>query len=129
MSDQVVVQERPRQKSRERRKRTAKAQKKAQLKSILVRYNYHTYKRIKTEDFGTYRGMWKKYKDKYTFWCGDLPPTLNPLYTQEEVEKGYTGYRLNGDALSFKKYGKHKAWVDTNHKINGKPVVLVWKAQ
>ena len=73
--------------------------------------------------------MWKKYKDKYTFWCGDLPPTLNPLYTQEEVEKGYTGYRLNGDALSFKKYGKHKAWVDTNHKINGKPVVLVWKAQ
>ena len=128
MTDQVQVQEqRPRQRNRERRKRIAKAQKKA-LKRILVRYNYHTYARIDTEDVGTYHGMWKKYKDKYTFWCGDLPPTLNPLHS-EEGNDGYTGYRLMGDAISFKKYGKHKAWVDPNHKINGKPVVLVWKAQ
>lgn len=64
--------------------------------------------------------MWKKYGDKYEFYCADLPPIFNGGI--------YEGYHLTHQPDQAKRWGKHKAWIDPNYKVDGKPVVLVWKA-
>src|SRR5881296_3611360 len=56
----------------ESRKRRKKRSKKAQTSKykIRVRYKYHHYRWISTDDYGSFREMYEKYKDKgYTFWC------------------------------------------------------------
>ncbi|HZY94527.1 MAG TPA: hypothetical protein VFE98_06660 [Candidatus Bathyarchaeia archaeon] len=59
--------------------------------------------------------------------CADLPPE----YSQQDGT--WTGYRLDGDkthtASTLKRYGRHKAWVDTAYKFDGKPVILVYNAR
>src|SRR5437879_627191 len=120
MSEQVL--ERPRNRSREKRKRrkALKVEPKKKLKTILARYKYHHYQIIKTKDVGTFEEMYAKYKGKYTFWCGDIPPSKN----------GDVGYRLDTDPkVHLSNWGKHKAWIDPTYKVKGKKVILVWQAQ
>ncbi len=107
-------------------KQRAKRKEKGKFK-IRVRYKHYNYKTIETADYGSFREMYAKYKDKYEFWCGDVPP---------EMESGhYTGVRLDSDFskehedYSLRKYGKNKCWIDTTYKVNGKPVCLVFNAQ
>jgi hypothetical protein len=87
-----------------------------------VRYKYSTYRIIKTPIVGTFKDLWPKLKDKYLFFCADVPP--------ETIDYGYGvsqgGMRL--DEKHLDRYGLHKAWVDPNFKVNGRPVVLVWNA-
>src|SRR5437660_1461948 len=113
MSQEII--QRKRRKQRQRHKRY----------TIRVRYKYHIYRKIRTRDFGTFEHMYNKYKNKYTFWCGDLPP--------EKGEDGETtGHRLDGDAIhtesTLKRYGRHKCWIDENYKFEGKSVCLVYNA-
>jgi len=96
---------------------------KKKLKTILARYKYHYYSHIKTKDVGTYAEMYEKYKGKYTFWCGDIPP-------QEDASGESVGYRLDIPDMQWTlaKWGKHKCWVDPKYKYKGKKVILVWNA-
>jgi hypothetical protein len=94
---------------------------------IRVRYKYHYYRWIHTPDYGSYKDIYEKYKDKgYAFFCADLPPE----YSQQDGS--WTGYRLDGDkthtASTLKRYGRHKAWIDPAYKFDGKPVILVYNA-
>jgi len=95
------------------------------LFKIRARYKYHLFKTIKTEDYGTFNNMYEKYKDKYTFWCADLPPEKND-------EGQWTGYRLDGDKThiqsTLKRYGRNKCWIDTEYKFEGKKTCLVYNA-
>ena len=59
--------------------------------------------------------------------CADLPPE----YSSQDGT--WTGYRLDGDKThtesTLKRYGRHKAWIDSGYKFEGKPVILVYNAQ
>lgn len=93
---------------------------------IRVRYKYHIYKTIETEDYGSFKEMYKKYRGKYEFWCADQPP--------EKEDGHWTGYRLDSDiseshvAGTLKSYGRHKAWIDPTYRVDGKKVILVFNA-
>jgi hypothetical protein len=95
---------------------------------IRVRYKYHNYREIDTEDYGSFKQMYEKYKGKMQFWCGDQPPT------KEYVEGTYNGYRLDSDispehvAGTLKRYGRNKCWIDPTYKVDGKSVCLVFNA-
>ncbi len=58
--------------------------------------------------------------------CADLPPE----YSSQDGT--WTGYRLDGDKThtesTLKRYGRHKAWIDSSYKFEGKPVILVYNA-
>lgn len=58
--------------------------------------------------------------------CADLPPEFS------NQDGTWTGYRLDGDkthtASTLKRYGRHKAWIDSSYKFEGKPVILVYNA-
>ncbi len=82
-------------------KQRAKKKQKGKFK-IRVRYRYHDYQTIETDDYGSYREMYAKYKGKYEFYCADIIP----------------------DAL-----GRNKCWIDETYKVNGKKVCLVFNAQ
>ncbi len=92
---------------------------------IRVRYRYHDYKTIGTDDYGSYREMYSKYKGKYEFYCADIIPD----------EHGHNGVRLDSDwskeheDYTLQRFGRNKAWIDPTHKVNGKSVVLVFNAQ
>jgi hypothetical protein len=92
---------------------------------IRVRYKYHYFEKIETSDYGSFSEMYAKYGSKYTYWCADLPP-------EYDRDNGAIGYRLDGDArhieATLKKYGKHKAWIDSRFKFEGKDVILVHNA-
>jgi hypothetical protein len=70
--------------------------------------------------------MYSKYKDKYSFWCADLPPEF------DSNNSTWVGFRLDGDEThskaTLKRYGKHKAWIDFTYKFEGNPVILVYNA-
>jgi hypothetical protein len=109
------------EKQRSRRKQKGKFK-------IRVRYKHDLYRTIETEDYGTFREMFAKYKGKYEFWCGDVPP-------EKQNGEYYSGVRLDSDVYpgheeySLQKFGKNKCWIDENYKINGKKVCLVFNAQ
>src|SRR6267143_407995 len=70
----------------ESRKRRKKRSKKAQTSKykIRVRYKYHHYRWISTDDYGSFREMYEKYKDKgYTFWC---VPKGDSVFTNPGIE-------------------------------------------
>jgi len=100
--------------------------------TIRVRYKGHIWKTIDTEDYGSFSEMFKKYKDKYQFWCADSPPERGESAYMEGCS--YNGYRLDSDVFpahemdTLKRYGKHKAWLDDKYKVDGKPVILVHNA-
>lgn len=106
---------------KERRKRSRKYK-------IRVRYKHTVYKTIETEDYGTFREMYEKYKGKYEFWCGDYPPEKN------HPDGNYTGFRLDSDIdpaherYTLRRFGRHKAWLDLKYRVDGKPVILVFNA-
>jgi hypothetical protein len=109
------------EKQRQKRKQKGKFK-------IRVRYKHAIYRTIETDDYGSFKEMYAKYKDKYEFWCGDVPP--------EKIENGcYQGVRLDSDVFdrhaeySLERFGKHKCWIDETYKINGKKVCLVYNAQ
>jgi hypothetical protein len=113
----------------EQRKRRRKHSKRLQNSKfkIRVRYKYHYYRWINTKDYGSFKEMYEKYKDKgYSWWCADLPPEFS------SQDGTWTGYRLDGDkthtASTLKRYGRHKCWVDPQYKFEGKPVMLVYNA-
>jgi intein/homing endonuclease len=58
--------------------------------------------------------------------CADLPPE----YSSQDGT--WTGYRLDGDKThtesTLKRYGRHKAWIDSSYKFEGKNVILVYNA-
>src|SRR3989475_101684 len=58
--------------------------------------------------------------------CADLPPE----YSSQDGT--WTGYRLDGDKThtesTLKRYGRHKAWIDSSYKFEGKSVILVYNA-
>ena len=71
--------------------------------------------------------MYEKYKGEgYSMWCADLPPE----YSSQDGT--WTGYRLDGDKThtesTLKRYGRHKAWIDSSYKFEGKNVILVYNA-
>ncbi len=112
--------------SRKKRRKRSKRLTSSRYK-IRVRYKYHYYRWINTRDYGSFKDIYEKYKDKgYTFWCADLPPEFS------NQDGTWTGYRLDGDkthtASTLKRYGRHKAWVDSSYKFEGKPVILVYNA-
>lgn len=105
---------------RRRTKRKAKPLPKEKVE-IRVRYRYSYYRTIKTPLVGSFRSLWPKYKDKYEFYCADVPPEFDMDGYM------YTGYRL--DEKNLHRYGSHKAWLDSNFKVRGKPVILVFNAE
>lgn len=120
MSQQVQLESRKKRKKRSKRTQNSKFR-------IRVRYKYHYYRWITTHDYGSFKEIYEKYKDKgYTYWCADLPPE----YSSQDGT--WTGYRLDGDkthtASTLKRYGRHKAWIDPFYKFEGKPVILVYNA-
>ncbi len=114
-----VQETKTRTKTRRRRRRDSKGKYR-----IHVRYEGHHWKEIETEDYGSFSGMFKKYKGKYQFWCGDSPPNNN----------GLEGYRLDSDispeheASTLKRYGRHKCWIDPTYRVDGRKVCLVYNA-
>jgi len=114
----VEIRSRTSQQRRERERRRRQPPKKKY--TIVARYRYTTHKRIQTEDTGTFRQLWAKYKDTATFWCADIPPV------DEKGNRDDEGFRLNEDSL--KPYGNHKAWIEEGLLIDGKPVILVFNA-
>jgi hypothetical protein len=112
----------------ESRKRRKKRSKNHPSKfKIRVRYKYHYYRWINTQDYGSFKDIYEKYKEKgFSFWCADLPPE----YSSQDGT--WTGYRLDGDKThtesTLKRYGRHKAWIDSSYKFEGKPVILVYNA-
>lgn len=109
-----------RQESRSDRRR--RAERKAQPKKhrIFARYNHDILKFIETEDYGSFREMWAKYKDTHEFYCADIPPHKN-------LETGaWEGFRLSSGNL--RDYGSHKAWIEPGMTLEGKPVILVFNA-
>src|SRR2546421_10246647 len=113
----------------EQRKRSRKHSKRLQSShyKIRVRYKYHYYRWIATKDYGSFKDIYEKYKDKrYTYWCADLPPELSSHVGT------WKGYRLDGDkthtASTLKRYGRHKSLIDSSYKFEGKPVILVYNA-
>ena len=115
---QETIQVQSKRRKRRRGRRVPKE------RTIRVRYCYHIRKDITPLDWGSFSEMYEKYGDRFTYWCGDLPPI--------EHEGTWTGYRLDGDAThikaTLKRYGKHKAWIDTSFKYQGKAVILVYNA-
>ncbi len=112
--------------SRKRRRKRSKRLTSSKYK-IRVRYKYHYYRWINTKDYGSFKDIYEKYKDKgYSFWCADLPPEFS------SQDGTWTGYRLDGDkthtASTLKRYGRHKSWIDPQYKFEGKPVILVYNA-
>src|SRR5438876_508816 len=77
--------------SRKKRRKRSKRLTSSRYK-IRVRYKYHYYRWINTKDYGSYKDIYEKYKDKgYTWWCADLPPEFS------NQDGTWTGYRLDGD--------------------------------
>jgi len=105
-------------------KQRAKKKQKGKFK-IRVRYRYHDYQTIETDDYGSYREMYAKYKGKYEFYCADIIPDA----------RGQNGVRLDSDwskeheDYSLQKFGRNKCWIDETYKVNGKKVCLVFNAQ
>ncbi len=94
--------------SRKRRRKRSKRLTSSRYK-IRVRYKYHYYCWINTKDYGSFKDIYEKYKDKgYTYWCADLPPEFS------NQDGTWTGYRLDG--------------IDPQYKFEGKPVILVYNA-
>lgn len=92
------------------------------LKKIRVRYKYSFYGHVYTPITGTFAELWKKYGKKYEFYCADIPPELE-WWTNRYKQVGYKLGAFHLDA-----YGKHKAWLDYNYTVKGKPVILVYNA-
>ncbi len=92
------------------------------LRKIRVRYKYSFFGYIYTPVTGSFADLWKRYKHKYEFYCADLPPELEWMGTRYVLG----GYKL--DASHLEAYGKHKAWLDFNYTVKGKPVILVYNA-
>ena len=112
--------------SRKKRRKRSKRLTSSRYK-IRVRYKYHYYRWINTKDYGSYKDIYEKYKDKgYTYWCADLPPEFS------NQDGTWTGYRLDRDkthtASTLKRYGRHKSWIDPQYRFEGKPVILVYNA-
>jgi len=111
----------------EQKRRQRRREKTGKFK-LRVRYKNHIYTTIETEDYGSFKQMYEKYKGKYEFWCGDQPPV------KEHTEGTYNGYRLDSDVVpehtiaTLKSYGRHKCWIDPTYKVDGKKVCLVFNA-
>src|SRR3989304_201354 len=113
--------------SRKKRKKRSRKAKTSRFR-IRVRYKYHYYRWISTHDYGSFKDIYDKYKDKgYTYWCADLPPEFS------SQDGTWTGYRLDGDkthtASTLKRYGRHKAWVGPGSKVEAQQVILVYNAR
>ncbi len=91
---------------------------------ISVRYRYSHYTNLETPLVGRFRDLYPKYKDRFQFWCADVPPEAG---VNEAGFRYYTGYQLGPHHLA--KYGNHKAWLDPTVKVNGKSVILVFNAE
>jgi len=69
--------------SRKRRRKRSKRLTSSKYK-IRVRYKYHYYRWINTRDYGSFKDMYEKYKDKgYTWWC---VPKGDPVYANPGLE-------------------------------------------
>ena len=84
--------------SRKKRRKRSKRLTSSRYK-IRVRYKYHYYRWINTRDYGSFKDIYEKYKDKgYTFWCvpkGD-PVFANPgLETMGEQLDSVVSYNGN----------------------------------
>ncbi len=70
----------------EQRKRRRKHSKRLQSSryKIRVRYKYHYYRWINTKDYGSFKDIYEKYKDKgFTFWC---VPKGDPVFANPGLE-------------------------------------------
>src|SRR5437764_91221 len=70
----------------EQRKRRRKRSKRLQSSryKIRVRYKYHYYRWITTKDYGSFKDIYEKYKDKgYTYWC---VPKGDPVFANPGLE-------------------------------------------
>src|SRR6058998_4265806 len=77
MSQQTQMESR--KKRRKRSKRLASSKYK-----IRVRYKYHYYRWINTQDYGSFKDIYEKYKDKgYSFWC---VPKGDSVFTNPGIE-------------------------------------------
>jgi len=69
--------------SRKKRKRRSKRAQNSKFR-IRVRYKYHYYRWIRTPDYGSFKDIYEKYKDKgYTFWC---VPKGDPVFANPGLE-------------------------------------------
>lgn len=69
--------------SRKRRRKRSKRLQNSKFK-IRVRYKYHYYRWITTQDYGSFKEIYEKYKDKgYTFWC---VPKGDPVFANPGLE-------------------------------------------
>ncbi len=69
--------------SRKKRRKRSKRLQNSKYK-IRVRYKYHYYRWITTQDYGSFKEIYEKYKDKgYTFWC---VPKGDPVFANPGLE-------------------------------------------
>src|SRR5437867_10435863 len=72
MSQQTQTEQRKRRRKRSKRLQSSRYK-------IRVRYKYHYYRWITTKDYGSFKDIYEKYKDKgYTYWCAPPPPPPPP---------------------------------------------------
>jgi len=67
-----------------RKKRKKRSKNHPSKFKIRVRYKYHYYRWINTEDYGSFKDIYEKYKDKgYSFWC---VPKGDSVFTNPGIE-------------------------------------------
>lgn len=118
---------------KQRKKRSRKYKTKTQWK--------HDWKTEEVDDYGTFEEMYRKYGDKFQYWCAEVGVWYNSAYHTWE------GYRLDGDqTVSYRmvdgkmknvmnrtqwnmsRYRNHKAWISNDLVVEGKRVILVANA-
>src|SRR5437867_6605241 len=77
MSQQTQTEQRKRRRKRSKRLQSSRYK-------IRVRYKYHYYRWITTKDYGSFKDIYEKYKDKgYTYWC---VPKGDPVFANPGLE-------------------------------------------
>ena len=102
------------------RKKRKKRSKKAQTSRfrIRVRYKYHYYRWISTHDYGSFKDIYEKYKDKgYTFWC---VPKGDPVFANPGLET--MGEQLDSVVSSSGEYEVPTRYFERNY--DGELVVI-----
>src|SRR6266571_5780911 len=67
-----------------RKKRRKRSKSHPSKFKIRVRYKYHYYRWINTQDYGSFKDIYEKYKDKgYSFWC---VPKGDSVFTNPGIE-------------------------------------------
>src|SRR5437879_10349293 len=67
-----------------RKKRRKRSKNHPSKFKIRVRYKYHYYRWINTQDYGSFKDIYEKYKDKgYSFWC---VPKGDTVFTNPGIE-------------------------------------------